>query len=78
MHLQDGAPLRHMQQEHNMELTRYMMVQNTIVLARCSKRKKLQALEAVYIRDSDPWINRQMNLQGSLVVFDPAPLRARI
>ena len=78
MHLQDGAPLRHMQQEHSLELARDMMVQNTSVLARCSNRKKLQALEAVYIRDSDPWINRQMNLRGSLMVFDSAPLRARI
>ena len=78
MHLQDGAPLRHMHQEHNVALTREMMVANTTIIARCQKRHKLQAMEAVFIRDSDPLINRQMNLRGSLTLFDAAPLRARV
>ena len=78
MHLQDGAPLRHMHQEQGIALTREMMVANTTIIARCPKRHKLQAMEAVFIRDSDPLINRQMNLRGSLTLFDAAPLRARV
>ena len=78
MHLQDGAPLKHMRQDHKADLTRTMMVDNTTIIARCPKRKKLQALEAVFIRDSDPWLNRQLNLRGSLTLFDAAPLLARV
>ena len=77
MHLQDGAPLRHHNQEHNTELTREMMVNHTSIIARCSRRKKLKVLEAVYIRDMDPAINRQMNMRGSLTLFDSAPLAPR-
>ena len=39
--------------------------------------RKLHALEAVYIRDCDPTINRQVNARGTLTLFDGAPLGAR-
>ena len=77
MHLQDGAPLRHLDRCHGVPLTRGMMVDNTTVLARCSDRRRLQILEAVYIRDMDPIINRQLNMRGALTLFDSAPLAAR-
>ena len=77
MHLQDGAPARHLREEHNTDLTRSMMVDNMSIIARCSRRKKLKVLEAVYIRDMDPAINRQMNMRGSLPLFDSAPLVPR-
>ena len=77
MHLQDGAPARHLCQEHDEELTRDNMVTNTSIIARCSRRRKLQVLEAVYIRDMDPNINRQMNMRGTLSLFDSTPLAPR-
>ena len=53
------------------------MVDNTTVLCKCTNRRKLHALEAVYIRDCDPSINRQVNARGTLTLFDGAPLGAR-
>ena len=78
MHLQDGAPEKHLRRSHNSELTRKMLVDNTAILARCNNKKKLQVLEAVYIRDIDPSINRQMNLCSSLSLYDSSPLGARL
>ena len=77
MHLQDGAPLRHLAESHDAVLTRDLMVENTSILARCDDRRRLQILEAVYIRDMDPLINRQLNLCGALTLFDSAPFAAR-
>ena len=77
MHLQEGGPLRHLDRCHNVPLTRDMMVCNTSILARCSDKRRLQILEAVYIRDMDPIINRQLNMRGALTLFDSAPLAAR-
>ena len=77
MHLQDGGPKRHLLQEHATRLTREDMVTNTRILCRCTIPLKLQVLEAVYIRDCDPSINRQVNARGKLQLFEGAPLGAR-
>lgn len=77
MHLQDGAPLRHLQQQHGEALTRKLMVSNTSVLARCSNRPRLKVMEAVLIRDLDPVINRQHNMRGALTLYDSAPITGR-
>ena len=78
MHLQNGAPEKHIRSNHSTTLTRSMMVNNTSIIARCSKKKKLMVLEAVYIKDRDPLINRQMNLRGTLSVYDGRPLVPRV
>ena len=77
MHLQDGAPLRHLRQEHGEALTRKLMVSNTSILARCNNRTRLKVMEAVLIRDLDPIINRQLNMRGALTLYDSAPVPAR-
>ena len=77
MHLQEGGPKQHHQEAHSARLTRTDMVDNTTILSRCTNRRKLCALEAVYIRDCDPTINRQMNARGNLTLFDGAPIGAR-
>ena len=41
------------------------------------QEKKLMILEAVYIRDRDPLINRQMDMRGSLSLYDGRPLIPR-
>ena len=66
LHLQNGAPEKHVRQHHGRKLTRSMMVENTSIIARCPKKHKLATLEAVHIRDRDPAINRQMNMTGTL------------
>ena len=78
MHLQDGAPKRHTHQDHGKKLTRTMMVENTRILARCPQRSKLKVLEAVYIRDKDPIVNRQQNMRGTLLLNDAQPLAPRV
>ena len=78
MHLQSGAPEKHLRSNHGARLTRSMMVSNTSILARCPKRKKLSVLEAVYIRDRDPLINRQMDMRGTLSLYEGRPLAPRI
>ena len=77
MHLQEGGPKRHLQDTHNARLSRQDMVDNTTILCRCTDKRKLHALETVYIRDCDPTINRQVNARGTLTLFDGAPLGAR-
>ena len=49
MHLQDGGPKRHLRDTHNTRLSRQDMVDNTTVLCKCTNRRKLHALEAVYM-----------------------------
>ena len=78
MHLQDGGPKKHLEEKHGDRLTRKDMVANTTILCRSSDRRRLQALEAVFIRDCDPLINRQVNARGTLSLFEGAPLGARV
>ena len=78
MHLQDGGPKKHLRDHHAMSLTREDMVTNTTILDRCTHPRKLLVLEAVYIRDCDPTINRQVNARGKLQLFEGAPLGARL
>ena len=78
MHLQEGGIKRHLWQNHNTRLTREDLVTNTKIIDRCTDKRKLQVLEAVYIRDCDPSINRQVNARGTLSVFEGPPLGARL
>ena len=51
MHLQDGGPKRHLREQHAISLKLKDMVKNSKILTRCTIPRKLQVLEAVYIRD---------------------------
>ena len=78
MHLQNGGPLTHLDKHHGQRLTRQMLTANTTILARGTTVRHLTALEAVYIRDFDPLINKQVNARGTLSLYDGAPLGARL
>ena len=78
MHLQTGAPKQHMATTHNTRLTRSILVDNTTIIARCHDVNRLRVLEAVYIRDKDPTINRQMCMRGTLLLCDSEPLSANV
>lgn len=78
MHLQSGGPLTHMEKHHHQRLTRHMLTSNTTILAHGATGRYLTALEAVYIRDLDPLINKQVNARGTLSLYGGAPLGARL
>ena len=73
MHLQQGGPLTHTQQHHGEPLTRRLMTQNTKILTRARDKRRLLALEAIYIRELDPSINKQVNARGTLQLFGGPP-----
>ena len=77
MHLQSGGPKTHSDTHHGHRLTRQDMTKNTSILDECSDVRRLHMLEAVYIRDRDPLINRQVNARGTLALYEGAPLGAR-
>ena len=78
MHLQQGGPLTHTQQHHSEHLTRKLMTENTKILAKTQNRRRLLALEAIFIRDMDPSINKQINARGSLQLYGGHPTVSRL
>ena len=60
MHLRDGSPKEHMQRSHNTTLTRKHLTENTAIISSSTNPKRLQILEALYIRERSPQINKQI------------------
>ena len=60
MHLQDGAPKAHMREQHDSNITRKQLVENTKILKSCSDQRQLTILEALFIREYSPALNRQL------------------
>ena len=58
-HLQSGAPKQHTLTEHNTELSRTQMVQNTKILYHVPDFHRLTIMEALLIRQNKPIINQQ-------------------
>ena len=77
MHLQQGGPKTHTEKEHNTVLTRKMLTNNTTIIDRSDNKRRLAALEALYIRAVDPNINKQANITGTLNLFRGPPLGRR-
>ena len=73
LHLQNGTPKTHTLQEHNVCLTRDMLVSNTTIIDGSSDKKRLQVMEALYILNQKPSMNVQI---GSTSI--PLPSSQRI
>jgi PHD/YefM family antitoxin component YafN of YafNO toxin-antitoxin module len=58
-HLTSGAPKVHTLQVHGEQLTRTMLENNTVILARASDHFRLKFLEAVFILNNRPNLNVQ-------------------
>ena len=58
-HLQSGAPKQHTLIEHNIDLSRTQMVQNTKILYHAPDFHRLTIMEALLIRRHKPIINQQ-------------------
>ena len=59
-HLQTGTPKTHTLQEHDMCLTREMLVANTTVIDCSNDKRRLQVKEALHILDKKPTMNVQI------------------
>ena len=74
MHLQQGGLITHNETHHHGDrLTRTDITSNISIIKEESNRRKLQILEAVYIRKFEPTINRQVNARGLLQLYEGTP-----
>ena len=64
MHKQQGAVKNHMSKEHGKDITRKDLVENTEILSWCNDQRRLWVLEALYIREYSPHINKQLYKSG--------------
>ena len=69
MHLADGAPKEHMENKHKTHLTRVMLTNNTEIIGSTHDSKKLNILEALYILEQKPALNKQVNQSVALSLF---------
>ena len=70
MHLKEGAPKEHMEKEHKVKLSRIMMTENTDIIDSAHDIRKLHILEALHILEQKPLINKQINQNNILVLFN--------
>ena len=77
MHLADGAPKEHMQQEHNTPITRKTLTQNTEIIASAQDTRKLNVLEALFIHEQAPILNRQIHQTFTLSLWSRGTRRGR-
>ena len=78
MHLADGAPKEHMQREHNTRITRQMLTMNTEVIASAYDSRKLQVLEALFMHEEAPILNRQMQQTFTLSLWSRGARRGEV
>ena len=64
MHKQQGALNNHMNKEHNRDITRNVLVENTKIMCSSNDQRRLWVLEALYIREHSPHINKQLYKSG--------------
>ena len=76
-HVQQGGIKNHHMQEHGRRIKREDIVENTVIIARSNKLRRLQTLEAVFIREELPLINTQTNNISTIPIFDGPPISAR-
>ena len=69
-HKQSGEIRNHMKQQHGSGITRSDLVDNTVILAHESNRKRLKVLEAVFIQKRRPSMNIQRDHAGIITLHD--------
>ena len=63
MHKQTGTLKSHMRDKHNIALTRQHLVENTTIIHTNRDPRRIEIIEAIYIRDHAPNINEQKNVR---------------
>ena len=59
MHLATGAPKKHLREEHSIAITRKTLEDNTEIIDGCNDTRRLNILEALYIKENNPKLNIQ-------------------
>ncbi|MPC08673.1 hypothetical protein E2C01_001266 [Portunus trituberculatus] len=59
LHLSAGATKNHLQQEHNITITRKQLEDNTDIIDSCPDERRLSILEALHIKEKNPRLNIQ-------------------
>ena len=59
MHLASGAPKKHLRDEHGITITRKTLEENTEIIDGCNDGRRLNILEALYIKENNPRLNTQ-------------------
>ena len=72
-HLSSGGPKTHLLQKHKQTITRQILEENTTILAKEKDRTRLAILEALFIKDLQPSINRQIEVPTILPSMKPLP-----
>ena len=69
MHLSNGGPKQHTQNSHNINLTRESLVNNNKIFCTNNDPYRLSILEALYIRNLSPSINKQITSSHSTLTL---------
>ena len=69
MHKREGAIKDHVKKEHNRDVTRAELVDNTEILATCKDHRRIWILEALYIREYAPELNKQVKSKVKLLMW---------
>ena len=69
MHKREGAIKDHMKKEHGRDVTRAELVDNTEILATCNDHRRIWILEALYIREYAPELNKQVKSKVKLLMW---------
>ena len=70
MHKREGAIKAHAKHTHDRELTRADLVKNTEILATCNDHRRIWILEALYIREFTPEMNKQVKSKVQLAMWN--------
>ena len=74
LHLSNGAPKKHTLDVHNTKITREMLENNTKIISKETDSNKLHILEAIFIQQYRPYINKQdTGLTRTLKLFTTLP-----
>ena len=69
MHKREGAIKAHAAEKHNREITRADLMDNTEILATCNDHRRIWILEALYIREFSPELNKQVKSKVQLSMW---------
>ena len=77
-HLSNGAPKNHSLKIHKVELERSHLNENTEIIATCNNNRRLEIMEALYIKELNPNLNCQKTDLQALPSMKRSPHQASL